>query len=100
MASKAVQPLEIILGIKGAEKLAGLKSSFRDLTKTVKLTDSGLKEARQGIIEYAASANQSEALIRGQIKAFEALREQAAMGGEVYRGLSSDITELKAQLNA
>ena len=99
MASKAVQPLEIILGIKGAEKLAGLKSSFRDLTKTVKLTDSGLKEARQGIIEYAASANQSEALIRGQIKAFEALREQAAMGGEVYRGLSSDITELKAQLN-
>lgn len=98
MASKSVQPLVIDLGIKGAEKLAGLKSSFRDLAKTVGLTDSGLEEARQGIIKYAASANQSEALIRGQIKAFEGLREQAAMGGKLYLELGTQITQLNSEL--
>jgi tape measure domain-containing protein len=98
MASKTVQPLVIDLGIKGAEKLAGLKSSFRDLSKTVGLTDSALKEARQGIIKYAKSANQSEALIRGQIKAFEGLREQAALGGKLYLELGTQIAQLKSDL--
>ena len=98
MVSKTVQPLVIDLNIKGAEKLAGLKSSFRDLAKTVGLTDSGLEEARQGIIKYAKSANQSEALIRGQIKAFEGLREQAALGGKLYLELGTQIAQLKSDL--
>ena len=98
MATSKVQPLNIILGIKGAEKLAALKSSFRDLTKTVKQTDVDIEAARKSVNEYAKSANQSQAVIKGQIKAFEGLREQAAMGGEVYRDLSNDIADLKAKL--
>ena len=69
--AKQVQPLEIILGIKGAEKLAALKSSFRDLTKTVKQSDEGIDAARKSINDYVKSANSSEAVIKGQIKAFK-----------------------------
>jgi len=96
--AKQVQPLEIILGIKGAEKLAALKSSFRDLTKTVKQSDSDIDAARKSINDYVKSANNSEAVIRGQIKAFEGLREQAAMGGKVYLDLGNQIKQLKADL--
>lgn len=99
MATNKVQPLDIILGIKGAEKLAALKSSFRELTKTVKQTDVDIDAARKSVNEYAKSANQSEAVVKGQIKAFEGLREQARMGGKVYRELSNDIATLKSQLN-
>ena len=98
MATKKVQPLDIILGIKGAEKLAALKSSFRELTKTVKQTDVDIEAARKSVNEYVKSANQSEAVIKGQIKAFEGLREQATMGGKVYLELGNQIKQLEADL--
>jgi hypothetical protein len=94
MASKKVQPIDIKLGIKGGEQLGKLSSAFRDLGKTVGQTDVGLEEARKSIIEYGKSANQSEALIRGQIKAFEGLQKQAKLGGRVFTQLESDIKSL------
>lgn len=97
MAQK-VQPISIALNIKGAEKLAGLKSSFRDLGKTVNITDNLINNARKSINDYAKSANNSEAVIKGQIKAFEGLREQATMGGKVYKTLGNQIKQLKAEL--
>jgi len=94
MASKKVQPIDIKLDIKGGEQLGKLSSAFRDLGKTVGQTDVGLEEARKSIIEYGKTANQSEALIRGQIKAFEGLQKQAKLGGKVFTQLESDIKSL------
>ena len=99
MATKKVQSVLIDLNIKGAEKLAALKGSFRDLGKTIGQTDNDIDAARKSVIEYGKTANQSEAVVKGQIKAFEGLREQAQMGGKVYRELSNDIATLKSQLN-
>ena len=96
--AKQVQAIEARLNIKGAEKISALKRSFRDLGKTVNLTDELIQSARKDIIDYGKAAIQSEALIKRQIKAFEGLRDEAEAGGNAYRGLSSDINELKARL--
>jgi len=98
MASKTVQPIAIELGIKGGEKLAALNRSFRDLSKQTKLSDRDINQATQDIARFAKEVGNSEATIKGQIKAFEGLREQAAMGGKVYRELGVSIGNLKATL--
>ena len=99
MASKSVSPVDIVLSIKGSEKLQKLNSSFRDLSKQLnKLSAGDLQKATDDVRKFAAEAGNSEATIRGQIKAFEGLREQAAMGGTVYRELGTDIQNLKASL--
>ena len=98
MASKTVQPIAIELGIKGGEKLAALNRSFRDLSKQTKLSDRDINQATKDIVKFAKEVGNSEATIKGQIKAFEGLREQAAMGGKVYRELGVSIGNLKSTL--
>jgi len=98
MASKTVQPIAIKLGIEGGEKLAALNRSFRDLSKQVKLSDSDINQATKDIVKFATEAGNSEATIKGQIKAFEGLREQAALGGKAYIQLGRDIESLKVAL--
>jgi tape measure domain-containing protein len=98
MASKTVQPIAIKLGIEGGEKLAALNRSFRDLSKQVKLSDSDINQATKDIVKFATEAGNSEATIKGQIKAFEGLREQAALGGKAYIQLGKDIESLKVAL--
>jgi tape measure domain-containing protein len=98
MPSKTVQPIAIELKIKGGEKLAALNRSFRDLSKQTKLSDRDITQATQDIIKFAQEVGNSEATIKGQIKAFEGLREQAAMGGKVYRELGVSIGNLKSTL--
>jgi len=99
MASKSVSPVDIVLSIKGSEKLQKLNSSFRDLSKQLnKLSAGDLQKATDDVRKFAAEAGNSEATIRGQIKAFEGLREQAAMGGKVYRELGISIGNLKSTL--
>ena len=99
MATKKVQPVDIVLDIKGKEKLSSLNSSFRDLSKQTKLADKDIVQATKDIVNFSKDLNVSEAAIKGQIKALEGLREQAAIGGKVYGDLSRGITELKARLN-
>jgi tape measure domain-containing protein len=96
--AKTVQPIAIELGIKGGEKLAALNSSFRDLSKQVKLSDADITQATKDIVKFATEAGNSEATIKGQIKAFEGLREQAALGGKAYIQLGKDIESLKVTL--
>ena len=98
MASKSVSPVDIVLGIKGGEKLAALNRSFRDLSKQTKLSDRDINQATKDIVKFAKEAGNSEATIKGQIKAFEGLREQAATGGKVYRELGVSIGNLKSAL--
>jgi hypothetical protein len=100
MASKTVQPIAIELGIKGGEKLAALNRSFRDLSKQTKLSDKDIVQATQDIVKFAKEVGNSEATINAQIKAFEGLREQAAMGGKVYRELGVSIGNLKSKYSS
>ena len=100
MASKSVSPVDIVLSIRGSEKLQKLNSSFRDLSKQLnKLSAGDLQKATDDVRKFAAEAGNSEATIKGQIKAFQGLREQAAMGGKVYRELGKGIVDLKASLD-
>ena len=94
--AKTVQPVAIELGIKGGEKLAALDRSFRDLSKQIKLSDADIIQATKDVAKFAQEAGSSEATIKGQIKAFEGLREQAAMGGKAYTALTQEISELKS----
>jgi len=96
--AKTVQPIAIELGIKGGEKLAALNRSFRDLSKQVKLSDVDIIQATKDVAKFAQEAGNSEATIKGQIKAFEGLREQAAMGGKAYTALRQEISNLKSTL--
>ena len=96
--AKTVQPIAIELGIKGGEKLAALNRSFRDLSKQVKLSDVDIIQATKDVAKFAQEAGDSEATIRGQIKAFEGLREQAAMGGKAYTELTQELSNLKSTL--
>jgi tape measure domain-containing protein len=96
--AKTVQPIAIELGIKGEEKLAALSRSFRDLSKQVKFSDADIIQATKDVAKFAQEAGNSEATIKGQIKAFEGLREQATMGGKAYIQLGKDIESLKVTL--
>jgi tape measure domain-containing protein len=99
MPSKTVSPVDIVLKVSGSEKLQKLNSSFRDLSKQLnKLSTGDLQKATDDVRKFAAEAGNSEATIKGQIKAFEGLREQAAMGGKVYRELGVSIGNLKSTL--
>ena len=99
MASKSVSPVDIVLSIKGSEKLQKLNSSFRDLSKQLnKLSAGDLQKATDDVRKFAAESGNSEATIRAQIKAFEGLRSQAAMGGKVYRELGASIIDLGLSL--
>ena len=92
--AKTVQPIAIELGIKGGEKLAALNRSFRDLSKQVKLSDADITQATKDIVKFATEAGNSEATIRGQIKALEGLQKQAELGGKVFTQLQNDIKAL------
>jgi tape measure domain-containing protein len=100
MASKSVSPVDIVLNVKGSEKLQKLNSSFRDLSKQLnKLSTGDLQKATDDVRKFAAEAGNSEATIKAQIKAFEGLRAQANVTSTVYRDLGKGIVDLKASLD-
>ena len=100
MASKSVSPVDIVLSIKGSEKLQKLNSSFRDLSKQLnKLSAGDLQKATDDVRKFAAESGNSEATIRAQIKAFEGLRAQANVTSAVYKDLGKGIVDLKASLD-
>lgn len=98
MASKQVQELKIVLGVSGADKLAALKGAFRGLTQTIGVTDNVVSDAVASIKNYVETASRSEAVIKGQIAAFEALKSQADVTGTAYQELDVDIKKLKEEL--
>ena len=98
MASPKVQPVNIVLNVKGADKFKALNSAFRDLSKQAKLSDADIVKATKDIADFAEKAGNSEATIKGQIKALEGLRQQALQGGKAYTALTVDIKNLEDSL--
>ena len=100
MASKTVQPLEIVLSVKGAEKLAGIKGSLRELGKAANLSGAQLSSLRKDILDIGKTLNVSEQAIKGQISALTGLQKQAGVGSTVYKELASDLQLLNKQLKS
>jgi|GEM_PF-370217 len=96
--AKQVAPLDIKVGIQGLEELTRLKSAFKGLTSTIDITDSAINKATDGIKEYVRSANNSEAVIKGQIDAFQKLKSQADITGATYKKLDGEIKRLEQEL--
>ncbi len=96
--AKQVAPLDIKVGIQGLEELTRLKSAFKGLTSTIDITDSAINKATDGIKEYVRSANNSEAVIKGQIEAFQKLKSQADITGATYKKLDGEIKRLEQEL--
>lgn len=73
--------------------------ALKDLQRAVGPTDAALAQARQEILDFAAANKRSEAVIQAQLNAFQKLRQQAEMGGQVYNELGRDIEKLKQTIS-
>lgn len=99
MASPKVQPVNIVLNVKGADKFKALNSAFRDLSKQAKLSDADIVKATKDIADFAEKAGNSEATIKGQINALKGLQSQTSLSSGQYQLLSKDIRGLELTLN-
>jgi tape measure domain-containing protein len=98
MASKQIQDIKIRLGIDGLEGLDKLKSSFRELEKSIGPSDATIQRARKSILDFGKEGQRTEQLIRGQIEAFKGLKSQAEISGDTFQALASDISNLEREL--
>ena len=98
MASKQVSEILVRLGIQGFEGLDKLKSSFRELEKSIGPSNATIEKARKSIIEFGDASERTEQLIRGQLEAFKGLRGQAEIGSATYNKLTNSIAGLEAEL--
>jgi len=99
MASKTVSQLKIKLGLENSQVFDKLRGSFRQLEKTVGVTDKGIEELRDGLKQYGSETIRSTQSLQGQIEAFKGLQRQAKIGGAVYKKLTKDIQELTKSLS-
>jgi tape measure domain-containing protein len=98
MASKQVSEILVKLGIQGLEGLDKLKSSFRELEKSIGPSNATIEKARRSIIEFGDASSRTEQLIKGQLEAFKGLRGQAEIGSSTYNKLTSSIAALETEL--
>lgn len=98
MASKQVSEILVRLGIQGFEGLDKLKSSFRELEKSIGPSNATIEKARKSIIEFGDASERTEQLIRGQLEAFKGLRGQAEIGSATYNKLTNSIAGLEVEL--
>ena len=96
--AKTVSDLKIKVGVEGEKVYDRLKSTLRSLTKTVGVTDQGISDLRKGVLQYVRANERSVQSIQGQIEAFKGLRQQAIVGGAVYKSLGNDIKRLTKEL--
>lgn len=98
MASKQVSEILVRLGIQGLQGLDKLKSSFRELEKSIGPSNATIEKARRSILEFGDASNRTEQLIRGQLEAFKGLRGQAEIGSATYNKLTNSIATLEVEL--
>lgn len=89
VAKVKVQATADLKGLENAKK------ALQDLQKAVGPTDAALARVRQEILEFANVNKRTEAVIQAQVNAFQKLRQQAEVGGQVYNDLGRDIERLK-----
>lgn len=96
--AKQVNEILIKLGIDGLQGLDKLKSSFRELEKSIGPSNATIEKARRSIIEFGDASSRTEQVIRGQLEAFKGLRGQAEIGSATYGKLTNNIAALEVEL--
>jgi tape measure domain-containing protein len=96
--AKQVSEILVKLGIQGFEGLDKLKSSFRELEKSIGPSNATIEKARRSIIEFGEASSRTEQVIRGQLEAFKGLRGQAEIGSSTYNKLTNSIAALEVEL--
>jgi tape measure domain-containing protein len=98
MARKRIEEIVVDVVFEGAEELKKLSGGFRELAKAIEPSDRLIEQARQRVVEFASGLGNSEQALKGQVKALQALRSQATIGGGVYKQLSADVNSLTSEL--
>ena len=96
--AKTVSDIFLRLKLEGQGQVAGLKSAFKSLTGTLDVTDKAIEDLRKGVKDYTNQSNNSIKVLKGQIDALKNLREQASIGGTVFKQLADDIKLYERQL--
>ena len=96
--AKQTSDIFIRLGIENLEGIDKLKSAFRELDKTLGVSNTTIETARQRINEYIAGTTRSEQAINGQLAALRGLRSQVDINGRGYQELTSEINQLQGEL--
>lgn len=97
--AKQTSDIFIRLGIENLEGIDKLKSAFRELDKTLGVSNTTITTARQRINEYIAGTTRSEQAINGQLAALRGLRSQVDINGRSYQELTSEINQLQGELH-
>jgi tape measure domain-containing protein len=98
MARKRIEEIVVDVVFEGADELKKLSGGFRELAKAIEPSDRLIEQARQRVVEFASGLGNSEQALKGQVKALQALRSQATIGGGVYKQLSADVNSLTSEL--
>lgn len=95
MASKQVSEILVKLGIQGFEGLDKLKSSFRELEKSIGPSAATIDRARDSIIAFGKEGKNTEQLVKGQIEALRGLQSQTERGSTAWAQLAGDIEKFR-----
>ena len=95
MASKQVSEILVKLGIQGLQGLDKLKSSFRELEKSLGPSAATIDRARESIIAFGREGRNTEQVIKGQIEALRGLQSQTERGSTAWAELAGDIERFR-----
>ena len=95
MASKQVSEILVRLGIQGLQGLDKLKSSFRELEKSLGPSAATIERARESIIAFGREGRNTEQVIKGQIEALRGLQSQTERGSTAWAELAGDIERFR-----
>jgi lambda family phage tail tape measure protein len=95
MASKQVSEILVKLGIQGLQGLDKLKSSFRELEKSLGPSAATIERARESIIAFGREGGNTEQVIKGQIEALRGLQSQTERGSTAWAELAGDIERFR-----
>jgi tape measure domain-containing protein len=95
MASKQVSEILIKLGLRGLQGLDKLKSSFRELEKSLGPSAATIERARESIIAFGREGRNTEQVIKGQIEALRGLQSQTERGSTAWAELAGDIERFR-----
>jgi tape measure domain-containing protein len=95
--------LEALKGLQGQATRSSsaynkLSEDIIKLNQSLKLTDSEIQKQAELLTKSARAHSQSEASIKGHVKALQDLRTQASLGGQAYIGIGAEIDRLNIKL--
>jgi tape measure domain-containing protein len=89
--AKKIEELVVELGITGLEKVDKLKGAFRELNKVTDLTDKEIRGIRERLLEFGATAGNTQQVNKALTDAFKGLIGEARKGSAVWTQLNRDL---------